>query len=492
MQVLDTHDAEIKSKSLNNFSTFGHVYSLPQGIEVICSRHGDHGVVEVKSNSQVYYQVVRGSHKVVLWNDLTMTNPLEDNKMFKKEKRRLKKCINCLFGKAGDGVLGIGFGRYEVRTRGTNECQISCYLPNFCKPVVFQPFSFLKDGERSGGAYFTVSSTLSVEKEVINHQSKKQAVNKIITGMCLSPNLLMIDENRDYVDLVDKVYLNVPSFKETKIVDFMKVDGPHPYEMANLEMLRNLFPFFTAISQSSSPSLYFHLPLPEYLLHGISLFLEGNMTVQALDRYADLLSGYVSTLRKNLSQKLENARIHFSSPLETLTENAVRSSGSFASHFFQDLGIPLEQDDFDRSMGRRVAAAALEYLKERPGISGDVWRRLSEQALKDEQELSLKCLTNWSSSVHVAMQSFASESGEVAVVDDAWERRIIQVFKKYIQTDDWPSIQCFHWLMPVGMSSISSLFHLPVSPGGELSSIFEMEEIIHGSSIRISTHAEYQ
>ncbi len=477
----------MKLDAFKNDSVSGHIYSLPQGIEVICESEKQHGILEVRSKATTHYQVSRGGHKIVLWNDSTMLNPLESNKKFRKEKKRLEKHIASVFEATVEGLFSIDFMACEVKTTIENQCQVSSYLPNFCKPIVFQPFAFFKDGERSGGAYFTLSSTRPLESEQkVHSKCLRLAIQKIITGLCLRPNVIMITEKGEHADLVDMVYLNVPNFQEKKIVDIRKIDGIHPYETANVEMLQNLLPFFTAISQTRSPSLFFHLPLAEYLIHGISIFLAGNMTLEALDVYANLLVNYASVLQQKLSAHLENVIIHFSSPLQILIQNI---EGSFTRQFFQNIGIPLEQDKPDRNMGRKVAVVALECLKEQPGVAGVAWTRVSEQFLQDGQDLSLKCLTDWSNSVHVAIHSFGSSEGEVAVVDDSWERRITIAFKKCFQADSWPSILCFHWLMPLGMPSVSSLFHLPVKPDGEHCSVTETQRMIRISSSRISKHA---
>ena len=298
----------------------------------------------------------------------------------------------------------------------------------------------------------------------------------------------MITEKGEYADLVDMVYLNVPQFGEKKIVDFLEIAGVHPYETANVEMLKNLLPFFTTISNAKSPSLYFHLPLPEYLIHGVSIFLAGNMTLESLDVYANLLINYASVLQQKLLANLENVKIHFSSPLEILIQDIIVSEGCFTNRFFKNIGIPLEKEQFDRKMGKRVAVAALEYLKSQQGIAGLAWARISEQAIKDGRDLSLKCLADWSNAVHLVLQSAGCLDGEVALVDDCWERRIVVAFKKYFQTESCPSIQCFHWLMPVGKSSISTLSYLPVNPDGTQYSTVEIERMFRVSSNRISKH----
>ena len=136
-------------------------------------------------------------------------------------------------------------------------------------------------------------------------------------------------------------------------------------------------------------------------------------------------------------------------------------------------------------MDKRVARVALEYLRKQTGIAGVAWKKISEEGMKGGKDLSLKCLTDWSNIVHVAIQSFGSSDGEVAVVDDSWERRIVIAFKKYFKADYWPSIQCLHWLMPLGMPSISSLCHLPVNPDGKECSTEEVQRMIRVSSNRI-------
>ena len=473
--------------SFKKDSVSGHIYSLPQGIEVICDNKKEHGILEVRSKATAHYRVSRGGHTIVLWNNPPITNPLESDKKFRKEKKRLEKHIASVFEGTGRGLFSIDFSQCEVKTNTINQCQISSYIPNCFKPIVFQPFAFFIDGVRSGGAYFTMSSTLPLESgKTIN--LKCHAVQKVITGLCLRPNFLMITEKGDYADLVDMIHLNVPQFQEKNIVDFRKIDGIHPYETANVEMLQNLLPFFTAISQTGSPSLFFHLPLAEYLIHGISIFLAGNMTLEALDVYANLLVNYASGLQRKLLACLENVIIQFSSPLEALVQSISLPEGSFTRQFFQNIGIPLGQDKPDRNLGREVAYVALQYLKAQQGISGVAWTRISEQVLQDGRDLSLKCLTDWSNSVHVAIQSFGSLDGEVAVVDDSWERRITVAFKKHFQADSWPSVLCFHWLMPLGMHSVSSLCDLPVNPDGERWSITEIQAMIHESSNRISKH----
>ena len=473
--------------SFKKESVSGHIlYSLPQGIEVICENEKEHGILEVRSKSSAHYRVSRGGHTIILWNNPPISNPLESDKKFRKEKNRLEKHIASVFEATGNGSFSIDNSQCEVKTNTTNPCQISSYIPNFCKPIVFQPFVFFKDGARSGGAYFTVSSTLPLKSEKTINLKCHVPLQKIITGLCLRPNFLMITEKGEYADLVDMVYLNVPHFQEKKVVDFKKIDGIHPYETANLEMLQNLLPFLTAISQTRSPSLFFHLPLAEYLIHGISIFLAGNITLEALDVYADLLVNYESALQRKLLVCLENVIIQFSSPLDVLIQSIVFTEGSFTRQFFQNIGIPLGQDKPDRNMVREIAYVALQYLKAQPGIAGVAWTRISEQVMQDGRDLSLKCLTDWSNSVHVAIQSFGSSDGEVAVVDDSWERRITIAFKKYFQADSWPSILCFHWLMPMGTPSVSSLFHLPVNPDGEHCSITEIQTMIRESSKRIS------
>ena len=321
------HDTNTTLDSFKSDSVFGRVYSLPHGIEVICGSDDDHGISEVTSQATPHYQVSRGAHTIVLWNELTMINPLGDSKSFRKEKKRLNKHIASAFDATENGLFSIEFRQHEVKTDMANHCQITSYLPNFCKPIVFQPFAFFKAGARSGGAYFTFSSTLPLANQ------KAKNIKKIITGMCLRPNFVMITEKGGHADLVDMVYLNVPRFREKKIADFKKIDGVHPYETANLEMLKNLMPFFTTISQTTSPSLYFHLPLAEYLIHGISIFLAGNMTLETLDVYANLLISYASVLQQKLLEKLEDVVIHFSSPLEVLIQNIILSGGSKRSSF---------------------------------------------------------------------------------------------------------------------------------------------------------------
>ena len=462
-------------------SASGYIYSLPQGIEVFCGIGEEHGILEIRSTT-THYQVCRGDQKISLWVSPTVLNPQESSKKFRKQKKRLEKLISRLFKATENGLFSIEFNQCEVKTNMTNQCQVSSYIPNFCKPIVFQPFAFFKDGARLGGAYFTMSSTRSLEDEKTIH------VQKIITGFCLRPNFLMITEKGQHADLVDMVYLNVPQYEQKKIVDFCEIDGIHPYETANVEMLKNLLPFFTSISQTGSPILFFHFPLEEYLIHGISIFLAGNMTLKALDVYANLLVNYASVLKQRLLSVLEDIRIQFSSPLQILIQNTVSPEVSFTRQFFQNINVPLEQDKPDRSMASKVAAVALKCLKEQPGISGVAWTKISEQGQQNERDLSLKCLTEWSYSVHVAIHSFESLDGEVAVVDDAWERRITIAFKKYFQDDSWPSILCFHWLMPLGMPSVSSLYHLPVSAQSEHCSTTEIERMIGISSNRISEH----
>ena len=128
---------------------------------MLCDNNEDHGISEVKSTAEaVHYQVSRGNSTIVLWDDQTMANPFGDSKSFQKEKRRLDKQIASFFDAKDNGLFSIGFGQCEVKTSVANKCQISIHLPNFCKPIVFQPFAFFKDGARSGGAYFTLSSTL--------------------------------------------------------------------------------------------------------------------------------------------------------------------------------------------------------------------------------------------------------------------------------------------------------------------------------------------
>ena len=475
------NDSNVTLDSFKRDSAFGYIYSLPQGIEVFCRIGEKHGILEIRTTA-AQYRVSRGDHNFFLWTSPNAINPQESSKKFRKEKKRLEKQISSLFNAAENGLFSINFNQCEVKTNMTNQCQVSIYIPNFSNPIVFQPFTFFKDGARLGGAYFTMSSTRPLKVE------KKIHVQKIITGLCLRPNLLMITEKGQHADLFDMVYLNVPQYEEKKIVDFREIDGIHPYETANVEMLKNLLPFFTSISQAGLTTLFFHLPLEEYLIHGISIFLAGNMTLKALDVYANLLVNYTSVLKQKLLSVLEDIRIQFSSPLQILIQNTVSPEVSFTRQFFQNINIPLEQDKPDRSMASKVAAVALKCLKEQPGISGVAWTKISEQALQDGRDLSLKCLTDWSNSVHVAIHSFESLDGEVAVVDDAWERRITIVFKKYFQDDSWPSILCFHWLMPLGTPSVSSLYYLPVNAQNEHCSTTEIERMIGISSNRISEH----
>lgn len=72
----------------------------------------------------------------------------------------------------------------------------------------------------------------------------------------------MLNKDGEYADMVDKIYVSAPSVKEIKIVDFKRVVKIHPYETANVKLLRNLFSFFAAIARCSSPSLMFNLITP--------------------------------------------------------------------------------------------------------------------------------------------------------------------------------------------------------------------------------------
>jgi hypothetical protein len=139
--------------SFRKDSVSGHIlYSLPQGIEVICENEKEHGILEVRSKASAHYRVSRGGHTIVLWNNPPITNPLESDKKFRKEKNRLEKHIASVFEATGNGSFSIDNSQCEVKTNTTNPCQVSSYIPNFCKPIVFQPFVFFKDGARSGGA----------------------------------------------------------------------------------------------------------------------------------------------------------------------------------------------------------------------------------------------------------------------------------------------------------------------------------------------------
>ena len=465
-----------------NDSGTGDIYSLLQGIEVFCRSGDEHGILEITSTTQKtpHYQVTRGHDRLDLW---TPTNPLESKKKFRKEKKKLKEHISNIFDATENGLFSIGFNQYEVKTNMTNRCQVSNSPPKNFTPIVFQPFAFFKDGAVSGGAYFTISSICSQDITTL----APDGVQKIITGICLRPNFIMVTEKGENADLVDMIYLNVPDFEEKKIVDFRQIDGIHPYETANLEMLQNLLPFFNSISRTGSPALFFHLPLAEYLIRGIGIFLAANITLEALDIYANLLMKYASELQQKLSSHLENVEFHFSSPLQILIQDTVPPEGSFTRQFFQNIGVPLKQDKPDRNMARKVAGVALEYLKQQPGIAGVAWTTVSKHLPQEGKDLSLKCLTDWSNSVHVAIHSFESSDGEVAVVDDAWERRITLAFKKY-HDGSWPSILCFHWLMPLGTPSVSSLYHLPVNADNEHCSINDIQRMIRTSSNRISEH----
>ena len=186
---------------------------------MICDNEKEHGILEVRAKATAHYRVSRGGHTIVLWNNHPLTNPIATDKKFRREKNRLEKHIASVFEPTGNGLFSIDNSQCQVKTNTVNPYQINSYIPNFCKPIVFQPFVFFKDGARTGGAYFTVSSTLPLESgKTIN--LKCHAVQKVITGLCLRPNFLMITENGDYADLFDLVYLNVAHIQEKKTVDF--------------------------------------------------------------------------------------------------------------------------------------------------------------------------------------------------------------------------------------------------------------------------------
>ena len=256
------------------------VHSFVQGIEIIsfedslcCDGH--------IATSPSDHQISIGEKKLMLWDFSNDTNPLATRKSFRKEKRALMTEICRCFKKLDSTIYHLKHGEYEVETCTASHRQISFISPARRRSIVFQPFVFKKNKNKVGGLYLNISHTSRIleQNECLVQQNKTK---KILTGMCLRPNVHALDANNN------KIEMNFTRSISTQIIGFDTMSGFHLYETSFLEILHNLSPLFVTISQSSKPQLFFHLPLPEYLLYGVSLFLNGEITADVLDLYASL------------------------------------------------------------------------------------------------------------------------------------------------------------------------------------------------------------
>jgi hypothetical protein len=180
---------------------------------------------------------------------------------------------------------------------------------------------------------------LSVSKSYFNEKIHTLPKTKeFVTAGCLFGGAITgIDAQGNRYPLIDH-HLQVIDPMIKIIVD----ESIHPYEMLNFGVLEGLFRLMPQMNTSPEFVVRYHLPVVDYLLYGVQLFVTGKMTLGALEEFISQVN-LRGKKHRDIIERLAaqtQIKIRIESPFDALFPHRTKIS---ATSIFRQLSLTAEQ-----------------------------------------------------------------------------------------------------------------------------------------------------
>ncbi|EDV25684.1 uncharacterized protein TRIADDRAFT_56046 [Trichoplax adhaerens] len=403
------------------------------------------------------------------YNIPTFTHTQKTKRRRTRDYNRHTDIIRRFFNSDSDAI-NYPVGCYSVRIF-VDDNQ-SCLITKDRRRDAYHPIAFLRDNKLIGGLYANFDRYVhpSLSEKVISIDEKP--IRSIITAVCLyGYNLKGIDNCENQYPITSATH----NLQQDQTIERIKLecDEWHPYEKLIHQTLENMVPFFYVIGKGTMPTLYFHLPIAEYIIVGLQLFLTNYMTRKAFDDYID----YITERSRKHRQWLDNYSSRYNITLITeapISRLVLERNDEFCLQRFMDgIDVPLSLlNGIDKESGNKIA----EHVSQRCWIwlcesqvepYRSVWRYIKSQ--KDlhcnEEELyngySLISLKYISYIAYLACVKQMEKVGQVLMVQPLDEKQVSVAYKNLLG-DKYGGILGFHWMVPIvsNISTMDTLFTL--------------------------------
>lgn len=303
---------------------------------------------------------------------------------------------------------------------------------------VYLPWCFVKENEVVGGAYIYAWECGGKGKEPKQFPSKNNPIQAFATGMCLfGDDLIGIDQFKQLHPLTN----SKNNLEGKTICAIQESKEKHPYTNLTQGMLQNLLPLIKACAAKDS-KIYFHLPVPEYIVYGIKMRVYGQMSKDIFYEYLKLVIAHGKEVKNAIKQIADafNIYIEFTSPLDILNLDHT----SKIEELFSELPTVSKISEQNKLAEQKLVQTMIKILCASTHVCGHIWKIYAKQT----NELHLLDLNYASYAVHVAMTASMHKSENICLLDMASEVLIGKAYSKYFAAL-FGSILCLHWLPPI-------------------------------------------
>lgn len=262
------------------------------------------------------------------------------------------------------------------------------------------------------------------------NENQGNRFNVFVTNGCLFGTYIQgIQQNGAKVSLIDH-QLQIKS----PIIDIEMEDEFHPYEKNSFQTLIKHLPLMRKIGTHDFSILY-HLPVIDYMLYGVLLYLQGNMSYSALDKYITQIVIRGERHKNQLEEiaKKQHVNIAIKSPFENLFAPKMKMT---AKTLFSALDIDIkETGNFPSNLFENLFVMKVLSLLQKNKYSPEtqkVWQKLGHKNSNFRSILCLKDvlgMANASVIAYAITRNFLHENNKTCVWLSADEYPVFNHYK---------------------------------------------------------------
>lgn len=328
------------------------------------------------------------------------------------------------------------------------------------KDEIFLPV-IINDKEKMIGFYIFPW----VEKNIL---SSFQGFNRFVTGGCLfGSSLKAVDQSGNKFILI-RHHLNPSKIYD---IDFDE-SGLNVYEEALFSELENIAILINKFStKDARKELFFHLPSYDYLLFGIKLFINGKMSLYALEKFINLVFGKAESYRIRLMDLFSsNIELFIQSPFDNLVsvKNNLKDILSTLNLSTDECFYECLNEEEKEKIEKRVAHQFLTELVNNNHnlVQKQVWQDFIEAANINSELSDIENLFKLANVVMLGVAAHKMQDNKVCSLVPLSEKQIqvnyAQMRKKHNRLrNDYPAIFHMTYMDPIiiDANNSSTLFY---------------------------------
>ena len=378
----------------------------------------------------------------------------------KKNYRHHVNILRRLFAvNKNENTIKYNVGQYSLQTCiDNNQC---CLITQARQEDIYHPVAFLQDNKLIGGLQINVSLYMAKDTNTEIIPIDRQPITSIVTSMCMYGSNVKLVDNSGHEHLMT-VTPNALT-KDQIIVDIIEKHQLHPYEKLDYKTFENLIPLFYILGNGIIPTIYFHLPTAEYIIHALDLLLSGNMTITAFHQNIDYIIRHTRIYYQWLTHfcSQNNIQLVTKTPMEKLV---LQDDGNFClQSFLNRIQVPIDllnTSQVNLNLSAFVAERCWIWLSQSQiEPHGSIWKFMMDKNTNFTQDNvvdmnSLQSLKYLSYTVQIAATKQMPNSKRTLVALSFREKQISRSYKNLL-ANEYGSILGLHWMIPI-LSNISN------------------------------------